>query len=247
MKIKHQVRAWIILILILGIFVVASFFIPGLRNFSSPTYVRDFLLGLKLFGHFIYVLLFIASIPLPIPSSPLALGGGYVFGFWLGTLLALIGLVIGASISFLLVRKFGTPLVEKLIEKRHIVHLNHIFKKRGVAAVLIAYAIPIFPSDALDFILGLTKIKYSTFLWIILIGNIPRYLLINSLGHDLYHGFTWKTVFILFGIMAMIVIAIEREKIKRIIFTELQVLEREIKEIEEEVGEEMNKLEKRVE
>ena len=125
--------------------------------------------------------------------------------------------------------------------------LNHIFKKRGVAAVLIAYAIPIFPSDALDFILGLTKIKYSTFLWIILIGNIPRYLLINSLGHDLYHGFTWKTVFILFGIMAMIVIAIEREKIKRIIFTELQVLEREIKEIEEEVGEEMNKLEKRVE
>ena len=45
----------------------------------------------------------------------------------------------------------------------------------------------------------------------------------------------------------MIVIAIEREKIKRIIFTELQVLEREIKEIEEEVGEEMSKLEKRVE
>ena len=158
MKRKHQIRSWFILTGIILLIIGLTLFIPGLKNFSSPSYIRDFLLNLGSWGYFIYILLFIASVPLPIPSSPLALGGGYVYGTWLGTALTLIGLIIGASISFFLVRMYGKNLVENLIEKRQIIHFNHLFKERGMVAALTAYAIPIIPADALDFLLGLTKV-----------------------------------------------------------------------------------------
>lgn len=236
MKKRHRVWGYAVLGLVILALGSLGFLFPELRKFGSPIFVRDFLLGLGNWGYLVFVVLLLASIPLPVPSLPVILGGGYVYGTILGSILALAGCVIGGSVSFYLVRVWGKLLLEKLVDKHHIIHFNHIFKKRGTMAAFISYAIPIFPSDAVSLLLGLTKMKWKTFLFLVGMGSIPRLLVINSLGEDLYKGLTGKTLAVLLLGAVFVLIVIFRERLKKILFKELKELENEVEIVEEEVG-----------
>ncbi|MBI4980894.1 VTT domain-containing protein [Candidatus Woesearchaeota archaeon] len=183
---------------------------------------------------------------MPIPSTPIVFAGGYVYGTLVGSILAVIATVIGAAISFYLVRKFGEPLLELLMNKRHLEHFNHLFKKRGVSIALISYIVPVFPSDIVGLLMGLTKIRFHTFLAVAIVGNIPRCFVLNALGSDVYTGFTVKTFLLLVLVLIFAVMAIFREKLKRLMFRELRELEHEAVAVEKEVEREMGGVRKEV-
>ncbi len=225
---------------------LANYYLPDFHNFASPSFVREYLLSLGNWGYLVYVILFLLSIPLPIPSTPVAIAGGYVFGMVLGTLLTMAATLIGASIAFYLVRYYGEQLLEKVVSRHHIEHFMHIFKKRGINGALIAYAIPVFPSDSINFILGLSKIKYLAFLLVVIVGSLPRYVLINALGQELLTGFTLKTIIVPLLTAVYLLIAVFREKIKRILFQELRELEKEAKVLEKDVEKEIKWVEEEV-
>ena len=231
---------------ILLVILLANYYLPDFRDFASPSFVREYLLSLGNWVYLVYVLLFLFSIPLPIPSTPVAIAGGYVFGMVIGTALTLIATLIGASIAFYLVRYYGEPLLEKMVSRHHIRHFQHIFRKRGINGALIAYAVPVFPSDSINFILGLSRIKYHSFLLIVIIGSLPRYVLITAFGQELLAGFTWKTIIVPILVALYLLIAIFREKIKKIIFKELRELEKEAKVIEKDVEKEVKWVEEEV-
>lgn len=246
-KAKHRMKGYLILALIILILVLAHNYFPDFRNFASPSFVREYLLELGNWGYLVYIILFVLSIPLPIPSTPVAIAGGYVFGIIVGTALTIIAALIGASIAFYLVRYYGEPLLEKMVSKHHIHHFMHIFKKRGINGAILAYAIPVFPSDSINFILGLSRIRYHTFLLVVIMGSLPRYILITAFGQELLTGFTWKTVIVPILVAVYLLIAIFREKIKKIVFKELRFaehemekelmwVEKEVEKAEEEVG-----------
>tara|TARA_Y100000310_G_C20474324_1_gene711631 strand:+ start:206 stop:910 length:705 start_codon:yes stop_codon:yes gene_type:complete len=231
MKIKHRLFGYIVLaVIIIGISIL-PLFLDVFQNFSSPEYIRTLLIDAGIFGYGLLVLLLLGSIPLPIPSTPIILGGGYVYGLVIGSIVSLIGILIGASISFLLVRRFGRPLLKKLVDEHHMKHFNHVFKRRGKVAVILSYAIPIFPSDAVSLLLGLTKMRYTTFITLVILGHIPRVLLINSLGSDLYTGFTINSLFVVLGNSVFVLIAIFRKVLKKFFFKELRELGDEVSKV----------------
>ncbi len=239
MKHKHHLLAGIIISAIVIAVIIATYFIPGIDKFSSPTYVREFLLALGWWGYLVYVILVIASIPLPIPSTPIVFAGGYVYGTLIGSVLAIIANVLGAALSFYLVRKLGEPVLELLMDKRHLDHFSHLFKKRGVSIALISYIVPVFPADIVGLLMGLTKIRFHTFLAVVIVGSIPRSYVLNALGSDLYAGITAKTIWLGVLVLIFVVMAIFREQLKRLMFRELRELEHEAKMIEKEVEREM--------
>ncbi len=248
MKHKHRHFGYLILIILLAILLGGSFFIPELKKFTSPTFVREYLLGFGMWSYLVFVFIFLLTIPLPIPSTPLVLTGGYLYGTTLGTILAIVAAIIGSSISFYSVRSYGRPLLEKMVDSNHIKHFNHIFKKRGIIAAFISYVIPVFPSDCVSAILGLTRIKYKTFIFVIMLGHIPRFLIINSLGEDLFTGFkTWRTLIVLLIAAAFLIIAIFREKLKKVFFKELKELEIDAEKAEQEIAGEMKIIGKKAE
>lgn len=171
---------------------------------------------------------------------PLAIGAGYVYGFFMGMALTMIGVIAGASIAFQLSRYFGEPLLEKVVSKHHIIHFNHIFKKRGINGAIIAYAIPIFPADSVNFILGISTIRYHQFLLAVILGSIPRYVIVTALGQELLTGFTIKTIIVPILAAVFVLIALFRERIKRVVFKELRFIEHEVEKevewVEREVG-----------
>ena len=235
MKHKHRYYSYALLILLVIALVIASFYLPALKQFTSPTLVRDFVLQFGVLSSLAFVFLLLLSVPLPIPSAPIILAGGYIYGTILGSFLALIAVLIGSSISFWLVRAYGRPLLEKLVDRHHIEHFNHLFKKRGWIIVFISYVVPIFPSDCVSALLGFTKMRYRMFVLLVIAGHIPRFLIVNSLGEDLLIGFSLKTALVLVLSLALILIAVFREPIKKFFFKELKVLKKDIKIVKEDV------------
>jgi len=222
MRTKRHVLSYFILITIITFFLGMVFIFPNLQKFASPDFIRMFVLGFGFFAFIAYVLLVTLVVPFNIP----------IFGTINGFLLSLLGMLIGSTFAFYITRLGGKPLLKRWADPRQIKHFDTIFKKRGPTAALISYAIPIFPTDAVSLFLGLTNLKYKLFFFLVLLGHIPRLLIIILLGSDLYTGFSMRTLIVLVAATIFILIAIFREKIKKIFFAELRIFQKEVGIIE---------------
>lgn len=228
MRTKHHLFAYLILLVLIAVFVIAVLVLPELKAFSSPDYLHQFILSFGFLAFLVYIFLVISSVPFIIPSTPVILAGGYIFGLSAGFVLSLIGMVLGSTLAFYLTRLGGRPLLESWADPHHIKHFDKVFKKRGSTAVLISYAIPVFPTDVVSLFLGLTKMKYKLFLTLVILGHIPRLLILILLGSDFYTGFSLRTLVVLAIALGLILIAVFREKIKRVLFKELRAFRQEI-------------------
>ncbi len=244
MKTKHRVQGYIVLAMVLLLLALASFYFPTIKQFSSPEYLRDYLINLGGWGYVLFVLILIVSVPLPIPTVPLAIVGGYIYGLVLGTALTMVAVVIGGTIQFCLSRYLGESFLHKLVHEHHIHHFLHLFKKRGLSAAIISYAIPLFPSDSLNLILGLSGIPFLTYLFVLIVGSIPRYLIVNALGEDLHLGFSSRTIILLALAVIFVLITLFRERLKKVLFKELRTLEKEMGKEAHWVEREVNVMER---
>ena len=136
-------------------------------------------------------------------------------------------MLIGSTISFLLIRRYGRPLLDKLVDRHHIVHFSHLIQRRGLGVLFLCYTLPIFPSDVISLLLGLTHIHIGLFLLMVILGHIPRIILIAWLGEDLQTGLSSISLLVMGGVVLFTLIALFREKIKKILFKELRFVEDE--------------------
>lgn len=109
-----------------------------------------------------------------IPGEPLEIAAGYAFGFWQGTFLCLLGIFLGSVLVFLLVRRFGTTLVEVFFSREKIQSLRflHQSRRRDFLIFLVLF-IPGTPKDLLSYFAGLTDIRFSKWLLIAAVARIP--------------------------------------------------------------------------
>ena len=228
MKSKRQIISSIILFLFLVLLIVGFVYGPQWMEGHSLEDIRGWVLGFGFLAFAIYILLVTIGVPFNLPTVPLIFLGGFIFGTTVGFFIALIGMILGSTFAFYITRLTGRPLLEALVSKHHINHFSKIFKKRGTTAVLISYTIPVFPTDTLSLFLGLTKMKYHKFLSLVILGRIPRVLMIILLGADLYSGFSIRTLFVALIGTVFVLIAIFRERIKRALFSELRVIKKEV-------------------
>lgn len=236
MKTKYNILSYFVLIIVIVIIILFGFLFPELKQILTPEFIRVFVLSFGFFAFIIYIILVSLAVPFNIPSTPIILAGGYIFGTISGFVLSLLGMIIGSTLAFYITRIGGKPLLEKLVDSHHISHFMKIFEKRGATAALLSYAVPVFPTDAVSLFLGLTNIRYRLFITLVLFGHIPRILIIILLGSDIHSGFSYRTIIVLIIALIYILIIVFREKIKKIIFNELGIFSKEMKLIESWFG-----------
>lgn len=144
------------------------------RVFSSLEEMRAFIGG---FGRIAPIIFFLLQtmqiIAAPIPGNVTALVGGALFGFWPSFLITVAALATGSTIAFLLVKRYGRPLVERFVDPETIdKYLDNKTTTYSMYLFLL-FLLPFFPDDALCFIAGLTKIKFRRFFTIALIARPP--------------------------------------------------------------------------
>lgn len=142
------------------------------------------------FAPMIYILLHVFHVIIAfVPGEPIELLGGVLFGTIPGTLYGLLGVIIGTAIVFLLVRKFGRPLVGYFVPEEKI--KNHrLFQDENKLewAVFLLFFIPGTPKDLLTYLVPLTRINPTRYLLIATLARIPSILSSAYIGSSFGQG-----------------------------------------------------------
>lgn len=130
-----------------------------------------------------YPLLYACCNVLLLPGGVLSIGAGFFFGLWWGFLIALVGNVAGAAISFFLSRLIGRQwLRRKLLRNRTLVALEPAVEREGWKIILLSQLHPLFPTSLLNYLYGLTRIRFRTCMLWVAIGQAPGLFLYSYLG-----------------------------------------------------------------
>ena len=135
----------------------------------------------------ILILLKSVSAPLGFPGTPLTLLSGSLFGHVFGTIIALVGNTIGASLAFLLARYVLRDYMVKKFWTKYprIKEYDQKLKEKGLSTVIALRLIPLFPFNALNFLLGVTSIPFKKYVIGSFVGMIPGTFLFVYFGESL--------------------------------------------------------------
>ena len=117
-------------------------------------------------------------------GSPVALLGGFIFGKWIGTLIVVLGLSIGATFLYV----FGNYFLKDLIREKFLNRfksLENKFKKSEFTFLLVYRFIGGIPWQLSCLIPTLFNVRVKNFFFATLIGIIPQIFLAVSIGSGL--------------------------------------------------------------
>jgi uncharacterized membrane protein YdjX (TVP38/TMEM64 family) len=136
-----------------------------------------------IFAPIIYIILYTIGTLLILPSTPLNLTGGAIFGLWMGTVWTSIAAVIAAVIAFLFARNFGKELVtQKFAGKWEAI--NSEINQGGLFYMFAIRLLPIIPYGLVNFVAGLTSIKFRDYLLGTALGTVPGVFPFVMLGNS---------------------------------------------------------------
>ncbi len=163
--------AVVIIVFIIYFVSVRKFMFHG---FMLPTQ-ESIMQTVTSFGPFapvIYILLHIIR-PLTLFSATVfSISAGVLFGPFWGTVYTVIGATLGATVAFLISRKFGRTTTEKFLKSR-LKGIDDFSEKHGLMTTLVLRLVPGPPFDVLNYGLGLSKISLRDYVIGTFFGIIP--------------------------------------------------------------------------
>src|SRR5262247_1076481 len=162
--------------------------------YSSSDKLSKFLQNLGPYSPAVFVLLQVLQVvAAPFPGELTGVAGGYVYGETIGFVLSTAGLSIGSWVAFELASILGRPFVERFVKREVLEKFNFLTTNTGVAICFVFFLFPGFPKDYLCYVLGLSRMKLSTFLLVSVVGRIPGTYLLTMQGatirNEEYHTF----------------------------------------------------------
>lgn len=142
-------------------------------------YVQSFGVLTPLVLAFLQVLQVIVAF---IPGHVFVIAGGYIYGMPLGLLFNITCVVAASQLGFLLARWAGRPLVHRLADRATIDKWETIAEERGFLFFTIAFVLPVFPTDLMNFVAGLTGISSRKFFAANLLGRLPSVIVLTLIG-----------------------------------------------------------------
>ena len=184
--------SYFLLLSIFFIFILSKFSIEEIKSFTNFEVIknnRDFFFELKNSNLFLLSIFFLlVTILWVFPflgfGSPIALVGGFLFGKFLGTLLVVIGLSIGATFLYTFSNYFLKDLIrEKFLDKYQ--NLESKFKESEFYYLLVYRFCGGIPWQLSCILPTIFDVRVKNFFFASLIGIIPQIFLAVSLGSGL--------------------------------------------------------------
>ncbi len=170
---------------LVGLAACATFVILGLKAgvLESQAALQDFIRSLGFWGPLVFGFASFATVVFPIvPAGILVLAAPVLFGPINGTIINWLAVCAGSLLNFLIARHVGLALIEQMFSPKTVEkYLGWTRHKNFARAFAIAIVLPVAPDDLLCYLAGTTRMKFSTYAVIILLGKIPT-LLAYGLG-----------------------------------------------------------------
>jgi uncharacterized membrane protein YdjX (TVP38/TMEM64 family) len=158
--------------------------------------VRD----LGIFGPLLVIGLMALAIVLnPLPSAPIALAAGAVYGHTFGTIYIVVGAETGAIVAFIIARKAGYELASKYLGDN--LSLGRFGTQNAMTAIVFtSRLIPFMSFDLVSYAAGLTAIKLWRFALATLLGLMPVSFALAHMGGEIVNTDTDNLVLIILAV-----------------------------------------------
>ena len=166
-----------------------------------------------LLGPFIIILLISVAIVIsPIPSAPIALVSGALYGHTLGTIYIIIGAIAGALIAFIIARKLGHDFFKNRFISHFAIHITGS-QNTMMFIVFISRLAPFISFDVISYAAGLTGLSIQRFLIATTLGIIPISFVLAHLGSEVSTGELESIAFALLMLGVITVISLLLNKL----------------------------------
>ncbi|MGC9527320.1 MAG: TVP38/TMEM64 family protein [Limnospira sp.] len=164
---------------LVGIFTtgLTVYFLGGLDS----DHLQNWLDRAGIFAPILYIIIYTIATILLLPSSPLNLTGGAIFGLWMGTVWTSIAAIIAAIIAFIFTRTVGRKAVEKRLAGRWKA-MDAEIRRGGRFYMFAIRLLPLFPYGLVNFTAGLTSVTFKDYLLGTMLGTVPGVLPFVMLG-----------------------------------------------------------------
>ena len=158
---------------------------PMIEFVSQPERFRAWVDSHGLWGRIAFVgMMALQIIVAFIPGEHLEIGAGYAFGVAEGTLLCLLGALLGGTVVFLLVKKWGRPFVTLFLSEEKLDSLKFLQdEKRLNLIAYLLFLIPGTPKDVMTYLVGLTPMKLPFWIFLTFTARFPS-VITSTVGGD---------------------------------------------------------------
>jgi uncharacterized membrane protein YdjX (TVP38/TMEM64 family) len=146
----------------------------------------------------------------PLPSAPVALVAGAVYGHTYGTIYIVVGAELGAIAAFFIARIAGHELASKYLGRN--LSLGRFGSQNALTAIVfISRLIPFMSFDLVSYAAGLTSIRFWRFALATLLGLIPISFALAHLGGEFINTGNSNLVVIvlLLGLLTLVPLALK--------------------------------------
>ncbi len=175
----------------------------ALMMFTDAAAIRAFIDVAGIWAPLLIIgLMAVAIVMSPLPSAPIALASGALFGHFWGTIYVIVGALLGAIIAFYIARLLGHDMIKKRFGDR--LSLGLLGSQNALMwAVCVSRLIPFISFDVVSYAAGITAITFWRFAMATFVGIIPASFLLAHFGSEMASADTQRitvTVILLGGI-----------------------------------------------
>lgn len=177
--------SYILILSVFLYFIFSNFSFQEIGNYNFIKDNREFFVKLKeknvLILATIFIFFTIIWVLLLGFGSPICIVGGFIFGTWLGTILVVISLTIGATSLYVFCNLFFKDLVKKNFLNKF-KYLEDKFKKNEFIFFLIYRFVGGIPFAIQNLLPVIFNVKLKNYFYGTLIGLFPQVFVVVSLG-----------------------------------------------------------------
>jgi uncharacterized membrane protein YdjX (TVP38/TMEM64 family) len=121
----------------------------------------------------------------PFPAELIAIANGMLFGPVWGTLVTWLGAMLGAALAFALARRYGRPLVDRLVARKAWAGADALHACCDARTLLLARFVPVISFNLINYAAGVLDVSWWRFLWTTSLGILPITVASVALGDQL--------------------------------------------------------------
>jgi uncharacterized membrane protein YdjX (TVP38/TMEM64 family) len=148
--------------------------------------LQERVMGWGAWGAICYPLLFAACNILLLPGGVLAVGGGFFFGRGWGFFVVFAGNLVATATSFALSRWVARRWFRQRLSRNPTLRaLEPALERESWKIILLSQLHPLFPTSLLNYLYGLTRIRFGAYMLWASIGRVPGlflYVYVGTLG-----------------------------------------------------------------
>jgi uncharacterized membrane protein YdjX (TVP38/TMEM64 family) len=124
-----------------------------------------------------------------IPGELTQASGGFIFGFWGGTVLSLIGIAIGSLVNYGIGRFSGRPFIRGIVGEERLLRAEKALRDRKAeTSYFLLFLVPGIPKDILCYAAGMVRSPFVIFMVASMAARLPGIAGSSLIGMTAYAG-----------------------------------------------------------